>query len=489
MSCNYAEGLSSYENKGKCGLPEIFDSPSKVDEKVKRLAEWMRGSKHTVLHTGAGISTAAGIPDFRGPKGVWTLEQKGEKPQVDMGFSKALPTKTHISWATEDPVKTVGQKLVGQACFGQRDSGRPCRGKLRDNILDWEDRLPERDMQVAQAHSLAAQLSICLGTTLQIVPSGNLPVLTKKTKGRLVICNLQPTKHDRKADLLIHTYVDDMMEKLCSYLDVRPPEYKPKMGVILEPMEWTVRDEWLKDLPKVELPQKKRKRRGKPFQRGHAKRERSHVRAKPEFTLLKKEPKEEEEEEEDEEGIGETPFQNGDDSAGDTESGCIDSKQEPMEQDDVERMDEGEKTRQNGDNSEASETDEPKSAGENMRDRETVSDCMGKKEKLSLDPTGDMEGSKSHSDEGNARQTGNHSELPDANNLGSKAGDVRDENEEAGKNTASNDADCPVWDHEEMMRLQEESIQDSSAKEEVKKQEMEDESRQEVPIPGSTGEN
>ena len=86
MSCNYADGLSPYEDKGKLGIPEVgcakyrifprvcdlivyviqkFESFEAVAEKIAVLAQWVRQSKHVVFHTGAGISTPAGIPDFR----------------------------------------------------------------------------------------------------------------------------------------------------------------------------------------------------------------------------------------------------------------------------------------------------------------------------------------------------------------------------------------------------------------------------------------
>ena len=110
MSCNYAEGLSEYENKGKLGLPERFDDPEEVDRKAKVLAEYIKESRHIVVHTGAGISTSAGIPDFRGPKGVWTLEKKGLKPSVNVSWDEAVPTKTHMALAAlaaRDIVKFV----------------------------------------------------------------------------------------------------------------------------------------------------------------------------------------------------------------------------------------------------------------------------------------------------------------------------------------------------------------------------------------------
>jgi len=91
MSCSYADGLSSYHDKGKLGLAEVslyfhrtiitehyresfvifirifqqFDDAQDVQKKVKVLADWINQSKHAVIHTGAGISTSAGIPDFR----------------------------------------------------------------------------------------------------------------------------------------------------------------------------------------------------------------------------------------------------------------------------------------------------------------------------------------------------------------------------------------------------------------------------------------
>lgn len=71
-----------------------------------------------------------------------------------------------------------------------------------------------------------ADLSVCLGTTLQIVPSGNIPLLTKRNRGKLVIVNLQPTKHDKKCDLKICTYVDTVMKKLCKALGVEIPDFE-----------------------------------------------------------------------------------------------------------------------------------------------------------------------------------------------------------------------------------------------------------------------
>ncbi|XP_070600111.1 NAD-dependent protein deacylase sirtuin-6 [Erythrolamprus reginae] len=276
MSVNYAAGLSPYSDKGKCGLPEIFDPPDELERKIHQLADLIQNSFNVVFHTGAGISTASGIPDFRGPNGVWTMEERGLVPKFDITFENAKPSKTHMAllelhrvgilhflvsqnidglhvrsgfprdklaelhgnmfveecakcgkqYVRDTVVGTMGLKPTGRLCDVSKRRGlRSCRGKLVDTILDWEDPLPDRDLNLASEASRKASLSITLGTSLQIKPSGDLPLLTKKNGGKLVIVNLQPTKHDRQADLRIHGYVDEVIMKLMKLLGLEIPEW------------------------------------------------------------------------------------------------------------------------------------------------------------------------------------------------------------------------------------------------------------------------
>ncbi|ALC39277.1 Sirt6, partial [Drosophila busckii] len=304
MSCNYAEGLSAYENKGVLGVPENFDDEETVQKKCKWLADLIKESQHVVIHTGAGISTSAGIPDFRGPKGVWTLEQKGEKPNFDTSFDEAKPTLTHMAlralvergfvkyivsqnidglhlksglarkhiaelhgnifvevcpkcrrqFVRQTAVETVGQKTLERPCrSSEMGSSRSCRGGfMHDNVLDWEHDLPERDLDMSFMHSNMADLNITLGTTLQIVPSGNLPLKNLKHGGKLVICNLQPTKHDKKAELIISSYIDNILSEVCKRLGVEIPEYSPQADPTKHSniSEWTLPQDNVKALDK-----------------------------------------------------------------------------------------------------------------------------------------------------------------------------------------------------------------------------------------------
>ena len=78
-SSTYASRLKAYPAKGVCGLPELHETDDAFARKVALLCDWWSAAKKIVVLTGAGISTSAGISDFRGPTGVWTLEIQREK--------------------------------------------------------------------------------------------------------------------------------------------------------------------------------------------------------------------------------------------------------------------------------------------------------------------------------------------------------------------------------------------------------------------------
>jgi NAD-dependent SIR2 family protein deacetylase len=79
MSLGYADRLKHYANKGVCGLPEHHDTDRTLVTNLRQLVARVREAQHLVVFTGAGISTSAGIPDFRGPNGIWTRQKEKEK--------------------------------------------------------------------------------------------------------------------------------------------------------------------------------------------------------------------------------------------------------------------------------------------------------------------------------------------------------------------------------------------------------------------------
>ena len=157
--------------------------------------------------------------------------------------------------------ETVGLKVSTNPCpfTTSAKRSRPCRGRLADFVLDWEDNLPDDDLDLADAHSCLADLSIVLGSTLQIVPVGNMPLQAKKynENAKFVIVNLQPTKHDKKADLIIRDYVDDVMEALfkeLGYGEIPPysADEDPVQRAKVEPfVDWTQSSEEAKKFKKM----------------------------------------------------------------------------------------------------------------------------------------------------------------------------------------------------------------------------------------------
>merc|ERR1719161_3263158 len=106
-------------------MEEQYDSDDVLEQKVARLADMVRSSKHFVAFTGAGISTSAGIPDFRGPEGKWTREARGLKPLAGVSVVDAFPTAAHMA-LVELHSRGVLKYLISQNCDGlHRRAGFP----------------------------------------------------------------------------------------------------------------------------------------------------------------------------------------------------------------------------------------------------------------------------------------------------------------------------------------------------------------------------
>lgn len=287
---------------------KIFEEPEIVRSKVKLLAEWIRDANGCcVIHVGAGLSTAAGIRDFRGKRGVWTEMQKGTTAEcktqikiedskieahgykIDDGdanikpFDETIPTYSHMAIKALCQHKLI-KHIVSQnvdGLFLKADLNRKfiselhgnfyldectkcrsrfirstasatmrlqksiikcprnneltvCKGHLRDTILDWDSPIPYNELRVATSESKRNKLHICIGTSLQLRPSKDLVCKPSKSN-KLAIINLQPTKYDQQADLVIHYFADDVMRELIDQLNIDVSSYDPKQDPTKNP--------------------------------------------------------------------------------------------------------------------------------------------------------------------------------------------------------------------------------------------------------------
>jgi mono-ADP-ribosyltransferase sirtuin 6 len=257
----------STSHKTREEIEEHFDSEKKVDAAARDVAQLLKDSKHAVVYTGAGISTSAKLPDYRGPNGIWTLRDQGKKPVGAVNIEQATPTYAHYairelvdkgfvkyivstnvdglhrrSGVPDTKISELHGNCYRETCENcqkeylrgfdvtntvkdhmKHKTGRfcDCGYELKDTIIHFSEFLPKKELELAIRHSKMADLVIVLGTSMRVQPACSLPSISvAQNKGKMVIVNLQVTPYDSEADIRVFSRTDEFMEKIMKYLGI-----------------------------------------------------------------------------------------------------------------------------------------------------------------------------------------------------------------------------------------------------------------------------
>jgi NAD-dependent deacetylase len=240
------------------------------------VAGWLRNASRVVVLTGAGVSTESGIPDFRGPQGVWTKDPKAERlsniehyvadrevrvrawrGRIEHPAWSAEPNAAHRAIAALEHLgklhTLVTQNIDGlhakagssldrtieihgtlreYVCLDCGDRGpmedalarvrageedphcRGCGGLLKSATISFGQALVTEDLERAERASASCDLFIAAGTSLGVYPVAYLPEVALRAGARLVIVNREPTPYDHHAHAVLRADAGDVLAEL-----------------------------------------------------------------------------------------------------------------------------------------------------------------------------------------------------------------------------------------------------------------------------------
>ncbi|MEU4581533.1 Sir2 family NAD-dependent protein deacetylase [Kitasatospora aureofaciens] len=226
--------------------------------------------------TGAGISTDSGIPDYRGPQGLWQRDPSAQElvtigpyladPEVrkrawlmrrDAGAMAAEPNAGHRALVDLErsglPLRVLTQNVDGlhqraglparkvfelhgtarevqcarcrvvgpmdealaRVAAGEPDPAcRECGGILRPRTVMFGEALDPVVLQQADAVAKACDLFVAVGTSLQVFPVAGLPLIAVETGAKLIIVNAEPTPYDEAAAEVVREPISTALPEL-----------------------------------------------------------------------------------------------------------------------------------------------------------------------------------------------------------------------------------------------------------------------------------
>ena len=252
------------------------DAADDLEREVAQVRAWVDESDRIVVLTGAGISTDSGIPDFRGPDGVWTRDPDAEKRatlQHYMGDPQVRRRAwhdrlEHPAWTAEpndghraivtlerrgkldtvitqnvdglhqaagtDPARVVEvhgtvHEVVCMSCderapmeraldrvrAGEADPPcRTCGGILKSATISFGQNLVPGDIEAAAAAARRADLLLAVGSTLAVYPVADVVPTARMSGSRIVIVNGGETAMDHLADVVLRGSISDLLPRV-----------------------------------------------------------------------------------------------------------------------------------------------------------------------------------------------------------------------------------------------------------------------------------